>query len=221
MLGKVFTGKQLLRARDVFGSKPAAFRRDVSMGGLDVILCGHGAQAPPIGDDSLFKVGPYTGQGRNQPKHGEDPTAPTTAALSDAAELFMNEFQDVALLRKIWRLDDGNDTMSAEERSAYRAEGDKFLEVLRRIADLEWTPEDHAWLTQRCRSVLERTERGREELAAFDHAPLLMDGRRKNARGEDGAEISTLWSCAVFPLRQDDRFLRSAHHTAKAGRRRK
>ena len=100
----------------------------------------------------------------------------------------MNEFEDVALLRQIWRLDDGNDNMSAEERSRYRAEGDKFLEILRRMADLEWTPEDHAWLQRRNRSVLEATERGREELAAFDYAPLLMDGRRKNARGEDGAE---------------------------------
>ena len=35
---------------------------------------------------------------------------------------------------------------------------------------------------------MEATELGREELAAFDYAPLLMDGRRKNARGEDGAE---------------------------------
>ena len=50
MLGKVFMGKQLFRARNVFGSKPAAFRRDVSMGGLDVMLSGHGAQATPIGD---------------------------------------------------------------------------------------------------------------------------------------------------------------------------
>ena len=87
------------------------------MGGLDVILSGHGAQAQPIGDDSLCKVGPYTGKGRNQPKHGEDPTAPSAAALSDDAGLFMNEFEDVALLRQVWRLDDGNDTMSAEERS--------------------------------------------------------------------------------------------------------
>ena len=56
----------------------------------------------------------------------------------------MNEFEDVALLRQVWRLDDGNDTMSAEERSAYRADADKFLQVLRRMADLEWTREDHA-----------------------------------------------------------------------------
>ena len=79
-------------------------------------------------------------------------------------------------------------SLTAEKRSAYRAEADKFLEVLRRMADLEWTREDHAWLAQRNRSVLERTERGRQELASFDHAPLLMDGRRRNAAGEDGAE---------------------------------
>ena len=71
------------------------------MGGLDVMLCGHGAQATPIGDGSLFKVGPYTGKGRNQPAHGEDSTALSAAALPDDAELFLNEFEDVALLRQV------------------------------------------------------------------------------------------------------------------------
>ena len=101
MLGKIFTGKMLLRARDVWGSKPPAFRRDVTMGGLDVIVAGHSAQAQPIGDDSLCKVGPYTGRGRNQPKDGVDATAPSCEALSNDAELFMKEFEDVALLRRV------------------------------------------------------------------------------------------------------------------------
>ena len=57
---------------------------------------------------------------------GVDPTAPTAHALSDNAELFVKEFEDVVLLRQVWRLDDGNDEMSAAERSAYRAEADKF-----------------------------------------------------------------------------------------------
>ena len=179
MLGKVFMGKMLLRARDIFGSKPAEFRRDVSMGGLDVIVAGHSAQAQPIGDDSLCKVGPYTGRGRNQPKDGVDPTAPSCEDLSNDAELFMKEFEDVTLLRRVWRLDDGTDDMSPEEREAYRAEADKFLEVLGRMADLEWTPADHAWLQQRRRSVLEGSERGRQELAVFEHAPILMDRRQK------------------------------------------
>ena len=32
--------------------------------------------------------------------------------------------------------------MSAEVRAAYRAEADKFLEVLRRMANLEWKQDD-------------------------------------------------------------------------------
>ena len=96
------------------------------MGGLDVVIAGHSAQAQPIGDDSLCKVGPYTGRGRNQPKDGTDAAAPTCEELSNDAELFLKEFEDVALLRRVWRLDDGTDDMSAEEREAYRAEADKF-----------------------------------------------------------------------------------------------
>ena len=94
MIGKIFMGKMLFRARNVLGSAPAAFGRDVSMGGLDVILSGHGAQAQPIGQDSLGKVGPYTGKATNQPKDGFDPTAPTAQDLSNDAELFMKEFED-------------------------------------------------------------------------------------------------------------------------------
>ena len=56
------------------------------------------------------------------------------------------------------------------------------------MADLEWTREDHAWLSQRNRSFLKLTEEGRAELVGFEDAPLLMDGRKRNARGEDGAQ---------------------------------
>ena len=99
-----------------------------------------------------------------------------------------NEFEDVALLRSVWRIDDGNDSMTPAERSAYRSEADKFLSVTSRMAELEWTQHNHSWLAKRNRSALMATEEGRRELEQFDGAPLLMDGRRKNAAGEDGAE---------------------------------
>ena len=186
------------------------------MGGLDVIVAGHSAQAQPIGDDSLCKVGPYTGRGRNQPKDGVDATAPSCEALSNDAELFMQEFEDVALLRRVWRLDDGNDDMSPEDRAAYRAEADKFLEILGRMADLEWTPADHAWFQQRMRRVLETTERGREEFAAFDHTPLLMDGRQRNAKGEDGAEQFNAEELRRLSARAGRPILSiGAHHAAR------
>ena len=45
----------------------------------------------------------------------------------------------------------------------------------------------HAWLSQRNRNRLRTTQEGLAELEGFDGQPLLMDGRRKNKRGEDGA----------------------------------
>ena len=78
--------------------------------------------------------------------------------------------------------------MTPAERSAYRSEADKFLSVTSRMAELEWTQHDHSWLAKRNRSALMATEEGRREIEQFNNAPLLMDGRRKNAAGEDGAE---------------------------------
>ena len=68
------------------------------------------------------------------------------------------------------------------------------MAVTRRMCELTWTEDDHAWLSQRNRSVLRQTAAGRDELRQFDEcdsggsAPLLMDGRKKNSKGEDGAE---------------------------------
>ena len=159
MIGRIFMGKALYRAQQILGARPPAFRRDVSMGGLDVIMAGHSAQAQPIGDERLYKMGAYAGRGVNKPRRGQVATgAPSCEGFANAASLFFKEFEDVAVLRSVWRPDDGNGEMSPEERTAYRAEADKFLEVTGRMADLEWTPQDHAWLQRRSRSALGTAE---------------------------------------------------------------
>ena len=93
------------------------------------------------------------------------------------------------LLQRLQRLDMGHDEMAPEERAEYVAEAERWREVIRRMADLEWTPEDHEWLSKRNRSVLELTERGREELKAFESATLLMDARRRTGGRQDVADV--------------------------------
>ena len=83
--------------------------------------------------------------------------------------------------------------MAEDVRAAYRADGEKFVRVVGRLADCKWKVEEHAWLSQRNRSRLMRAEAGRRQLATdFDDptrpAVLLMDGRVRNRAGKDGAE---------------------------------
>ena len=48
------------------------------------------------------------------------------------------------MLLRTHRLDaDGDSSWPEERRRIYKAEADKFLQVTRRLADLEWTREDH------------------------------------------------------------------------------
>ena len=153
------------------------------MGGLDVIETGDFKQEPPIGDDPLYVEGLYAGRARDGAA-GEGQVS--QSSLVGSVVSLRDEFQDVAILQQAHRLDDGDDTMAAEAREAYRAEADRYQEVMLRLADCTWTVEDHAWLAQRSRRRLQATAAGREELRRFEDAPLLMDTRKRRATASGG-----------------------------------
>ena len=163
--------------------------KHMSMGGLEVVMCGDPAQIQPIGDERMWKPGAYSGKAKNKRKKDiEAPVdAPSVESFVDRCHLFRQEFEDVVILQKVHRSLDG-DGVGGSLSDALAVEQQRFLEVVGRMADLEWTREDHAWLSQRNRSVMKLTAEGRAELAGFEDAPLLMDGRRRNALGEDGAQ---------------------------------
>ena len=152
-------------------------------------MSGDARQAQPIGNEPMHRVGPYRGRGVNKPRKGQaPPDTPSLEGLTERGELFREEFQDVVILREVHRIERQADSLSDEEQRHYADEAEKFLEVTDRMADCCWTLQEHAWLARRNRSRLSLTEKGREELLAFVDAPLLMDGRKRRANGEDGAE---------------------------------
>ena len=89
------------------------------MGGLDAILAGRLVQAAPIGDDPLYKPGAYKGKGLNKPPDNyKGPEPKTLAEFVCDARLFLQEFEDVALLLNTHRVDeDGDETWSESERA--------------------------------------------------------------------------------------------------------
>ena len=61
------------------------------------------------------------------------------------------------------------------------------------------------------------TEHGRQVFASFDHAPLLMDGRRKNAAGEDCAEQFNAAELRRLSARTGQPILSIGAHHARGG----
>ena len=85
MLGKGFIGKILFRAEDA--SPDESFC--MTLLGLDCILAGHLAQAQPIGDDPVYRVGPCKGKGLNLPPESySGPTPPSFADFVSRASIF-------------------------------------------------------------------------------------------------------------------------------------
>ena len=181
MVGRQMLGKILYKVRECL---PGA----ATFGGKDVALAGDLKQAMPIGDDPMFRYGPYVGKGLNKPRNAEMPAgAPSLVALSKEGELFREEFQDVVILREVHRIDREAADLDPIAAAQYEQDADEFLEVTNGMANCTWTPKQHAWLSRRNRSWLSKTEEGRRELLAFEEAPLLMDGRKPNTAGEDGS----------------------------------
>ena len=85
MIGRMFLGKIDYRAGEALSHRSKEMMGNhVSMGGLDVVLAGHSAQAKPIGDEPLYKMGSYTGKGLNKLRNGPaDAAAPSCTSFVD------------------------------------------------------------------------------------------------------------------------------------------
>ena len=94
------------------------------------------------------------------------------------------------MLLETHRVDEeGDPSWSTERLAQYQRDAQEFLQVTRRMADLEWTRADWRFLAKRNASALLATADGRDVYQRlFQDAPLLMDTRRTTARQEDGAD---------------------------------
>jgi len=201
MIGRQMLGKIVFRVAEALRSASREFGRDVTMGGRDLLLTGDVRQAKPLGDDPLYKNGPYKGKGRNAPgKKGKSgvrreapPGTPSMEELTGRGLGLREEIEDVVLLREVFRVDRGDDTMESATRREYEREAERFLEVLNRMADLTWTREDREWLARRNKRVVASSPEGQKQMEEFADAPLLMDTRKQRRAGgadeADGADM--------------------------------
>ena len=192
MIGRQQLGRIAFRTTEALPSARREFGREVTLGGRDVVKAGDTRQMSSIGDESFFKEGPYTKDAQNRPRPGKGggapevpPGTPSMAELTALGLMARESFDDVVILRQIFRADRGSESMSEGERQAYVQDLEEFLRVTDRMGDLTWVPGDHAWLSKRNRSALSA-----EELKEFQEAPMLMDTRKQKRGGgecEDAA----------------------------------
>ena len=96
----------------------------------------------------------------------------------------------MAMLLRTHRVDEtGDPTWTAERRAQYKADADRCLEVTSRMAYLEWTRDDRAWLAKRTFSSLLATQHGRETVRReFGDAIWLMGTRKTTSARQDGGD---------------------------------
>ena len=168
------------------------FGRDITLGGRDVVMAGDVRQMTGIGDESMFKEGPYRGVAQNRPrptKRGAmpevPPGTPSMEELTARGVAARESFEDVVILREVFRADRGSEDMSEADLRAYVKELEEFLDVTERMGNLTWTLEDHAWL-----SKLNRSARSEEERREFEDAPMLMGTRKERRGAAEGEEVA-------------------------------
>ena len=189
MIGRKMLGKIEFKVGDIL--KPAqTFRENgIYLAGKNAVLAGDPKQAAPIGDDPMYREGAYDKKGENKPK-GSDRTpgdAWSNVRLTNVGMDVRNSFQDCCFLRQVHRHSTVDDSLPPERQKAYRDDAERFLQVMKGMAELTWSREDHSWLAKRNRRILQQTQEGRAELRSFDDAPLLMDGRVDTVSGAVGA----------------------------------
>ena len=204
MIGRSFLGKIEYRVQEALRSGERECGAGVSLGGRDTVLSGDPRQAMPVTEEPMYINGPYKGKAKNLPPRRRDgaaaevpPGTPTVHDFVGRGCMLRDEFDDVVFLRKVHRADRSRACVDPEQRKRYVEDADRFLEVTDSMADLTWTPEQHAWLSRFNRSARSATREGREELKKFEDAPILMDTRKMTASGEeiddpDGADAANL-----------------------------
>ena len=96
------------------------------------------------------------------------------AKLSNAGLNVYAQFDEVIILTHVHRLHTLDKDNLSEEEQQYNERARRFIQIMHRLRDLEWTLEDYYWLCRRKLSMLSLAERQR-----FHNAPVIMDFRKQ------------------------------------------
>ena len=137
---------------------------DEALGGVSCVLVGDPAQCEAIMDQQIYDTTPHKATMTDMGKQN--------VTLSNRGLDVYSTFTKVIVLTKTHRLT-MIDNPKTKEEFAFNERAERFVQVLRRLRDCDWTCEDYYWLCRRKRSQLSYAERAR-----FADAPVIMDFRR-------------------------------------------
>ena len=173
MIGRQMVGRIHSRLAQAKAGRNAS---EYSLGGVSCVAVGDPAQCEAIMDQQIYDVKPH--------KETADESDKRSVQLSNRGLSVYSEFVKVIILTKTHRLTKIEDPQTPEDHAS-NERAERFVKVLRRLRDLEWTPEDYYWLCERKRSKL--TLQQRQE---FANAPVLMDFRKTtDTNPEDNCEF--------------------------------
>jgi hypothetical protein len=141
------------------------------LGGVSCVAVGDPAQCEPIRDQQLYDVAPHRKTATDQDL--------AAVRLSNAGLEVYRTFEDVVILTTCHRLARIDDPRTPADHE-FNERAERFVHVLRRLRDLEWTAEDYFWLCQRKVGRLSFQERAR-----FADAPVLLDYRKSTEDNPD------------------------------------
>ena len=134
------------------------------LGGVSCVAVGDPAQCEAICDQQLYDTAPH--------KRTSSDADATAVRLSNRGLKVYSAFVNVVVLTTCHRLVKIDNPSTDEERT-FNDRAERFVQLLRRLRDLEWTAEDYFWLCKRKASQLALPDRKK-----FAGAPVLMDFRR-------------------------------------------
>ena len=153
------------------------------MGGMSTVWTGDPAQCEAIGDQQLTDIKPH-------PRTGDTHKGPHVE-LSNAGLAFYNSIERVIVLTKIHRVS-CIENPTTEEEIRHNDRANQFMQVLRKVRDLELTEEDYFWLTELKESKASLEKR-------FSSQTLLFSwtfGARRKKTQKTTASTTTETSCA-------------------------
>ena len=159
MVGRQMMGRIDSRMRQGVAGRDQA---DEHLGNLSLIGVGDPAQCEAIMDQQIYDVKP----------HKNTVEGTSASSLSNKGLEIYSSMQKVIILTKCHRLSYIQEPANATEEE-YNERAMRFVQVLRKLRDLNWSLEDYYWLCSRKKSKLTFAERAR-----FQEAPVIMDFRR-------------------------------------------
>ena len=138
MIGKQMMGKISSRCRQARGA--ADNPTDEDLGNMSAVLIGDPAQCPPIRDEPCFETEPHKDT-------RADPDA-IRVRMSNRGAVVYDSFRDVIILQRCHRVRTRQQTTDAAD-VAYNERGARFVQIMTRLRDCEWTEADYYWLCRR------------------------------------------------------------------------